>query len=409
MLVGLLWLIAFLNYVDRQALFSVLPSIRRELHISDTQIGLFGTVFLWTYGLCSPLAGFLGDRWARRSVILWSLVLFSAATLFTGWAAGAAMLILLRAGLGISEAMYLPSANALIAGVHSPENRSKAIGIHLSGLNIGAIAGGTLAGYMADHYTWRSPFLLLGIVGWILAGACRSVLPEPPRQVALQPVTRGSFLSEVPSILFKRTVLVVMFSGLCASMAGWVLMSWLPLHLYEKFHLTMAQAAFNGTFYFLGSTAAASIAGSIVSDRWTRRRRDARLRLQTIGLAIFGLALLAASASASKAALLSWLCVAGMGRGLWDCNNMPVFCDVLAPAQWATAYGFFNMANVFGGGLAVFVAGIFGASTRLGELLAIFAAFLTAAAALSWLSVHRFFLREVMFSDRKQTNSSSST
>jgi sugar phosphate permease len=189
-------------------------------------------------------------------------------------------------------------------------------------------------------------------------------------------------------------VLTIMFSGISGSMASWVLMSWLPLHLYERFHLTMAQAAFRGLFYFLGSTAAATILGSIVSDRWSRRRRDARLRLQAIGLAIFGPALLAASACTSETALLSWLCIAGVGRGLWDCNNMPVFCDVLEFHRWATAYGVFNLANVFGGGLAVFIAGVLRASIGLNGVLAVFSALLMGAAGVSWLSVHRFFPRE---------------
>jgi predicted MFS family arabinose efflux permease len=392
MMLAILWLIAFLNYVDRQALFSVLPSIRSELGATDAQIGLFGTVFLWTYGICSPLAGIWGDRWQRRTMILWSLALFSAATLLTGWAAGAAALILLRAGLGVSEAMYLPAANALIAASHAPGNRSKAIGIHLSGLNVGAIAGGTLAGYMADHYGWRSAFLLLGIVGWILAVICRFILREPSR--GPQKALRGSLRGALPEILSRKTVLVILFSGLSASMAGWVLMSWLPLHLYEKFHLSMARAAFDGTFYFLGSTAAGTVLGSVISDGWSGRRRDARLRLQAFGLAIFGPALLAASGTASEVALLSWLCVAGVGRGFWDCNNMPVFCEVLEADRWSGAYGIFNMANVFGGGLAVFLAGWLRASLGLNAMLAIYSALLMVAAALSWLSVYRFFPRE---------------
>jgi len=394
-LVGLLWLIAFLNYVDRQALFSVLPSIRSELSLSDAQIGLLGTVFLWVYGVFSPVAGILGDRWTRPAIIVWSVLLFSTATLLTGWSSGAAMLIVLRAWLGISEAMYLPSASALIVDFHRLETRSKAIGIHLSGLNMGAIAGGTFAGYMADHYGWRSPFFLLGTIGFIVAAAAQLLLCNPSSAAKPRQERRASLGRGLSAILSTKTVLVIIYSGLSGSMAGWVLMSWLPLHLYERFHLTMAQAAFNGTFYSLGSTAVASILGSVVSDRWAVTRRDARLRLQTLALAVFGVGLLAATSSASESGLLTWLCVAGLGRGLWDCNNMPVFSEVLEPNSWATAYGFFNLANVFGGGLAVLVAGIFRASIGLTMLLAIFSGLLMIAAALSWMSTRRFFSREV--------------
>jgi predicted MFS family arabinose efflux permease len=289
--------------------------------------------------------------------------------------------------LGISEALYLPAANALIAAFHPPESRSKAIGFHLSGLSIGAIAGGTLAGYMADRHGWRSVFYLLGSAGVLLGVGAWFILRDPGTDLTPDAGRNVPLPARLKRIVAKRTAVVIMFTGLCVSMAGWVLMSWLPFHLYNKFHLTMTQAGFDGTFYFLACTAIGSIAGSFVSDRWARQRVDARLWMQIIGLAAFGPGLLMASASESEGALLACLSVAGIGRGIWDCNNMPIFCEVLDPRDWSTAYGLFNLANVLGGGSAVFVAGALMASTGLNFVLGVFSALIMVSAMLTWFSV----------------------
>ena len=90
-LVGLMWVAYFLNYSDRQVVFSIFPILKSELNFTDTQLGLTGSIFLWIYALCSPIAGQIGDRFSKRALVVLSLVLWSGVTTLTGLANSAAM------------------------------------------------------------------------------------------------------------------------------------------------------------------------------------------------------------------------------------------------------------------------------------------------------------------------------
>ena len=111
---GFLAAAAALNYADRAALSSVLPALRAEFHLSDPQLGLIGSMFLWSYAIASPLAGMLADRWSRRKQVVWSLVVWSGVTALLGAANGLIALLMLRGALGLAESFYLPAATALL-------------------------------------------------------------------------------------------------------------------------------------------------------------------------------------------------------------------------------------------------------------------------------------------------------
>ena len=165
LVVGLLWVVAMLNYLDRQVIFSLFPPIRADLKATDFQLGLLGAAFLWVYGLLSPFSGYLADKYDRVKVILVSLFVWSAVTWLTGHARGFNELLFARGLMGISEAAYLPAALALIADYHKPATRSLATGIHQSGLYAGIALGGVFGGWMGEHYGWRAAFASLGLVG----------------------------------------------------------------------------------------------------------------------------------------------------------------------------------------------------------------------------------------------------
>src|SRR5262249_37790850 len=128
-LVGLMWIAYFLNYTDRQVVFSVFPILETELRFTPTQLGLTGSVFLWVYALCSPIAGVLGDRFPRRALIVGSLVAWSGITALTGASRSAIMLLACRGLMGVSEALFFPSALTLTANAHGPQSRSRAVAV----------------------------------------------------------------------------------------------------------------------------------------------------------------------------------------------------------------------------------------------------------------------------------------
>src|SRR5437016_9237938 len=162
LVVGLLWVVALLNYLDRQVIFSVFPLLQSDadLKLSNLQLGLLSTVFLWVYGLLSPLSGFMGDRFGRRRVVILSLLVWSLVTGATGYAPNFAYLLWARALMGISEACYIPAGLALIADYHGPGSRSLATGLHQSGIYLGIVLGGAGGGWLGEHFGWRFAFAI---------------------------------------------------------------------------------------------------------------------------------------------------------------------------------------------------------------------------------------------------------
>ena len=162
--VGLLWVVACLNYLDRLMLTSMHDSVIADIAMTDAQFGLLTSVFLWVYGALSPLGGFIADRFSRKWVIIGSLGVWSVVTWLTGHVQTFEQMFAARALMGVSEAFYIPAGLALIADMHHGATRSRATGIHMSGVYAGAALGG-LGGYVAEHYGWRQGFSWFGLAG----------------------------------------------------------------------------------------------------------------------------------------------------------------------------------------------------------------------------------------------------
>ncbi|HEY6954048.1 MAG TPA: MFS transporter, partial [Flavisolibacter sp.] len=137
--VALLWVVALLNYMDRQMLSTMKPSMQVDIHElqSATNFGYLMGIFLWIYGLMSPISGIIADKVNRKWLIVASLFVWSGVTYGMGYAATYHQLYWLRATMGISEALYIPAGLSLIADYHSDKTRSLAVGIHMTGLYVG--------------------------------------------------------------------------------------------------------------------------------------------------------------------------------------------------------------------------------------------------------------------------------
>src|SRR5207302_7619009 len=138
-------------YADRQAIFSVFPLLKSEMALSDVELGIVGSSFMWVYALALPLAGVVGDRWPRKTLILAGLIFWSLVTLATALATEYWHLVLFRALEGLGEAFYFPASMSLISNYHGRQTRSRAMALHQSSVYAGTILGGWLAGAMAEH------------------------------------------------------------------------------------------------------------------------------------------------------------------------------------------------------------------------------------------------------------------
>jgi len=378
LLVGLLWVVAFLNYVDRQVIFSLFPLVEKEFRLTGAELGFLSTVFLWVYGLASPFAGYLADRFGRVRVILVSLLIWSLVTWATGHARSYGELVAARALMGLSEAFYLPAALALIADHHAERTRSLATGLHQSGLYTGIVLGGVGGGWLGETYGWRSPFTLLGAAGvayfallaWGLRRSARPATAGPALPLA------GS-LSKLSGLHgFWRVTLVFSAVGL----ANWLVYTWLPLYLYERFRMTLTSAGFSATFYIQAASFAGIFIGGLAADYWGTRRLKGRIWVQSAGLAAAAPFLFLIGVASSQALLIVALLVFGLGRGIYDSNAMPVLCQI-APAQLrSTGYGVFNLVSCIVGGITAAAAGYLKSAIGLGIAFQFAAAILIAAA-----------------------------
>jgi MFS family permease len=423
LVVGMLWLVCLFNYADRQAIFSVFPLLRAEMGLSPLQLGVVASSFMWVYALALPFAGIVGDRVNRKALVLGGLVFWSAITLATALSTRFWHLVLFRALEGLGEAFYFPASMSLIAEYHGPETRSRAMSLHQSSVYVGTIAGGTLAGFLADRYGWRSGFYVFGILGVVLGFVLVAFLREPPRSRSsadeghgkmvlgrtdlpwilaaeagavavaaavflwssnLQPFATATGrwalglaailgLAAVPLAIARTQIWrsissawVVMLIGVFvgANFVAMVFLTWLPSFLHDKFAMSLTLSGLSGTAYLQIASVVGVVVGGVLADRLVRRRAGGRMAAQAIGL-ILGVPFLALMGWTLSVPVLV-LAMTGFGffKGIYDANIWASLYDVVKPERRATALGLMNAAGWLGGATAP--VAVAAASARVG-------------------------------------------
>lgn len=359
-IVAMLWIVAFLNYLDRILITSMRDPIVADFGLTDAQFGLLTSVFLWSYGILSPFGGFFADRYSRKKVIVFSVMVWSAVTLWTGFTHSFYEMLTARFLMGVSEACYIPAALALITDYHKGRTRSLATGLHMSGLYAGLALGG-LGGYIAELWGWRSGFHVFGIVGIAYSIILLYVLkdykatPEEEKEtVATESISLTGALKE----LFSKAsffILLVYFAVL--GIVNWLVYGWLPTFLKDHFHLNLGEAGISATGYIQIGSFIGVVLGGILADRWTRKNNRGRLYVLIIGFTLGAPFLfLMASTTVFSIAIIAMLFF-GLARGFNDANMMPILRQVADGRYIATGYGFLNFLSTIIGGLMVYVGG----------------------------------------------------
>ena len=358
--VALLWPVALLNYLDRQMVSTIRASIRADIPsiANDQDFGTIIAIFMWVYALLSPVGGFVADKFSRRWMVIGSLFVWSAVTWATGHATTYSQMISCRALMGISEAFYIPAALALIADFHSGDTRARAIGVHQSGIYAGLTLGG-IGGYIADHSSWRNCFTWFGAAGVIYAVVLMLALKDAPRQnqnsgVKNNPVTLAATLRALwlqPAFW----ILVIYFT--LPAIAGWVTKNWLPTFLADTFNLKQGPAGLSATGYIQIASFAGVLLGGVVADWWMRRTNRGRIFTSALGVLLLVPALLGLGLGWSLGAAIGCMILFGIGWGFFDCNNMPILCQIAQPECRATGYGFMNLVSISVGACATVALG----------------------------------------------------
>lgn len=357
LIVALLWLTGCSNFLSRVMVTTMHESITTTIPMTEAEFSLLTAVFLWVYGLFSPVAGFLADRFGRSVVIISSLLAWSAVTCLTAFATTFPQLVATRVCLGLSEACYLPAALALIADYHPTSSRSLATGVHSTGIMLGWALSG-LGGWVAEIRSWSESFLWVGgISGGIcllLVGALRDA---PRTQSASASIDAVRFPVAIYSLFSRRAFgLLLFYSGVLGAV-GWIVVGWMPVYVQEHFHLTQGKAGWLTTIYVSMSALAGVLLGGAWADRWNRTHPRGAILVTAIGLLVAVPALVLTASTSTLTFAMAGLVLYGLMTSFSDVNSMPILCLVSDARFRATGYGVLNLLTCVTGGLAVFIGG----------------------------------------------------
>lgn len=368
--VGFLWVVALLNYMDRQMLSTMKPSMQMDIAELQTaaNFGRLMAIFLWIYGFMSPVAGIIADKLNRKWLIVGSLFVWSAVTFGMGYAKTFDQLYWLRAVMGVSEALYIPAGLSLIADFHTSKTRSLAIGIHMTGLYMGQALGG-FGATIADKFSWNATFHSFGLIGIVYAFILVIFLKEKKeKQIeanALKRVERSSLLKGLGLLLTNISFWIILFYFAIPSLPGWGVKNWLPTLFAENLGIDMSEAGPLSTITIAASSFLGVITGGILSDRWVQKNIRGRVYTSAIGIGLTIPALLLIGFGYSIVHIVGAAFCFGFGFGMFDANNMPILCQFVSSKYRATAYGLMNMTGVFAG---AFITDLLGKSTEAGNL-----------------------------------------
>lgn len=394
-LVGLLWVVALLNYMDRQMLSTMRPSMQAD--ISELELaanfGRLMAIFLWIYGFMSPVAGIIADKTNRKWLIVASLFVWSGVTYAMGYAISFNQLYWLRAIMGVSEALYIPAGLSLIADFHSPKTRSLAVGIHMTGLYVGQALGG-FGATLAEKFSWHAAFHSFGIIGMIYSVVLILFLREKKEGTAeasdLQRMRlpTDSLFKGLGLLVTNISFWVILFYFAVPSLPGWGIKNWLPTLFAQNLNIEMSEAGPVSTITIAASSFLGVIFGGILSDRWVQKNIRGRIYTSAIGLTLTIPALILIGLGHSLFFIVGAAFCFGFGFGMFDANNMPILCQFVSSRHRAKAYGLMNMVGVFAG---AFITDMLGKSTDAGNLGKGFA--LLAGIVLVAVAIQLYFLR----------------
>lgn len=388
-LVGLLWGVALLNYMDRQMLSTMQEAMKIDI-VELNKAEAFGAlmaVFLWIYGFMSPVAGMIADRVSRKWLVIGSLFVWSAVTFLMGYAESFRELYWLRAIMGISEALYIPAGLSLIADWHQGKSRSLAVGVHMTGLYAGQAIGG-FGATAAAAFSWQATFHWFGVVGVFYSLVLIFFLHENRIHNTAQkqsdiPGKKKASLFGGLSLLFSNWAFwIILFYFAAPSLPGWATKNWLPTLFSSSLGIPMSEAGPISTITIALSCFIGVISGGILSDRWVQRNIRGRVYTGAIGLGMTIPALLLLGFGHSFVSVIGAGLLFGIGFGIFDANNMPILCQFVSTKHRATAYGIMNMTGVFAGAAVTEVLGKWTDGGNLGLGFALLSVVVAVALAL---------------------------
>ncbi len=370
--VGMLWVVALLNYLDRQMLSTMKPSMMIDITelAKAENFGRLMAIFLWIYAFMSPVSGIIADRLNRKWLIVGSLFVWSGVTLSMGYATTFNQLYVLRAIMGVSEAFYIPAGLSLIVDYHQGKTRSIAVGIHTTGIYLGQAFGG-FGATIANNFSWQWTFQFFGLIGMIYSLVLLFFLKEKKSYTidTTQKTTIGKELTYAfrgLGVLFGNIAFwVILFYFSAPSFPGWAVKNWLPTLFSDTLQMDMSKAGPLATVTTAMSSFFGVLIGGYLSDRWVQKNLKGRIFTGVLGLVFTIPALFLLGYGASFEMVVLGAVFFGLGFGMFDANSMPILCQFVSPRYRATGYGLMNLAGISAGAV---ITGMLGKSADAGNM-----------------------------------------
>jgi predicted MFS family arabinose efflux permease len=351
---GILMVLAFLNYMDRNLIYPLLTLIADDLKVSVEQLGALSTGFHVVYACTAPLIGAISDRVVRKRVLLFALVTWSIITALSGTATGFVSLLIFRSLTGMGEGGYFPTAVSLIGDLFEKNRRGLAIGLHGVCTTLGGSAGYAVGGVLGQRFGWRVPFVLAVVPGLALAAVLWFAFVEPPRGAHASdkqiPGASGGRRSYVKIVTFMPVLLMSIAACLAAfAMTG--INTFLPMYLVQERGVSIADAGvLTGAFF--AATLIGQLSGGVLSDRIASRIQGARPLFVALPYLVAGPAvLLVANVQAVGVALAAYG-FTQLLRGFAEPNIYGTIIDVTPAVERGSAQGFLLMMSFAGSSAA---------------------------------------------------------
>ena len=364
--VGMLWLVCCFNYADRQAISVVFPLLTKEFGFDKQQLGLIASAFMWVYAGAAPLAGWAGDRFQRRHLILGGCLFWSFVTLTTAWCGKLWQFVTVRALEGFGETFYFPASMSLVSAYHGARTRSRAMAVHQSSVYVGTIGGSWLGAVLAERYGWRTGFYLFGGAGMVLAVVLYAFLREPARDEgeagsegapAAADGAPPKFSETLRFLLGHPSARLLLLGFVGANFVATLFLVWTPTFLIEKFGFKLGAAGLSATVFIHAASALSAPLSGWLADVWTARRPGGRMLVQAAGMAAGAGFVGLVGWTTDKMTLLLAMTAFGLCKGCYDAGIFASLYDVVPARSRATAAGVMNTVGWTGGALGPLYAG----------------------------------------------------
>ncbi|MBI4656852.1 MAG: MFS transporter [Elusimicrobia bacterium] len=256
----LIFSISLFNYIDRQILYAVFPLVKKDLVLSDTELGFLASAFMVIYMCAAPFIAYFGDRRARPVLIGLSAIFWSIATGFSGLVKNYSQLLFARSAVGIGEAGYGTISPSYLAEWFPLEKRARVMAVYALGIPVGSAIGYILGGVLGQSFGWRNAFLIVAVPGALLGTAVMFLKESGENRSAVHRFPLKDYLV----LLKNKTFLLTSFSQAIATFSIGGLAAWMPSYFVRNFEVSVARAG----LIFGGVTVVAGVLGNFIGG-WT--------------------------------------------------------------------------------------------------------------------------------------------